>query len=57
MTLAAIARRELGALFRSPVAWAVLAIVQVLVAFVFVFHLGATSRPRRSSRRAAAGPA
>lgn len=35
----AIARREAGALFRSPVAWIVLAAVEALVAFIFLLHL------------------
>ena len=36
-----IARRELAAWFRSPLAWVVLAVVQALVAFVFLLHLEA----------------
>ncbi len=37
--IGAIARREAGALFRSPVAWIVLAAVEALVAFIFLLHL------------------
>lgn len=34
-----IARRELRALFLSPLAWAVLAIVQIILAYLFLGHL------------------
>ncbi|MEX0607435.1 MAG: ABC transporter permease, partial [Halofilum sp. (in: g-proteobacteria)] len=37
--IVAIARREAGALFRSPVAWSLLAAVAALVAFIFLLHL------------------
>lgn len=37
--IAVIARREAAALFRSPVAWVVLAAVQALMAFIFLLHL------------------
>lgn len=37
--IATIARREALALFRSPVAWVVLAVVQAVVAFIFLLHL------------------
>lgn len=37
--IATIARREAAALFRSPVAWVVLAAVQALLAFIFLLHL------------------
>lgn len=37
--IATIARREAAALFRSPIAWIVLAAVQAVLGFIFVLHL------------------
>lgn len=37
--IATIARREAAALFRSPIAWTVLAAVQALLGFIFLLHL------------------
>lgn len=34
-----IARREIAAWFRSPLAWIVLAVVQAVLAFIFLLHL------------------
>ena len=39
MTILTIARREVAALYRSPVAWVVLAAVTAIVAFIFLLHL------------------
>jgi ABC-2 type transport system permease protein len=36
-----IARRELKSLFLSPLAWAILAVVQIILAFIFLSHIEA----------------
>ena len=39
MTMLTIAGRELAGLFRSPVAWVVLAAAQLVTGFIFLLHL------------------
>lgn len=54
--IAAIARRELLARYRSPVAWAVLATVQFIVALIFLLHLDSYLQLQDEFRRAGSGP-
>lgn len=51
-----IAHREAGALFRSPVAWVVLATVQGLVAFIFLLHLESYLQMQPRLQMAEGGP-
>lgn len=56
MRLLAIARREAAALFRSPLAWVVLAAVQGTVAFMFLLHLDGYLQLQPQLRAAGNGP-
>lgn len=51
-----IARREFMARFRSPVAWAVLATVQLIAALLFLLHLDSYLQLQDEFRRAGSGP-
>lgn len=54
--IAAIARRECLARFRSPAAWVLLAAVQVAVALIFLLHLDSYLQLQDEFRRAGSGP-
>jgi len=54
--IGAIARRELLARFRSPVAWAILATVQLIVALLFLLHLDSYLQLQAEFRRTGTGP-
>lgn len=54
--IAAIARRECLARFRSPAAWTLLAAVQIVVALVFLLHLDSYLQLQDEFRRAGGGP-
>ena len=54
--IATLAGREAAALFRSPVAWVVLAIVQALAAFVFLLHLESYLQLQPQLQAEASGP-
>jgi len=56
MTVLAIARRELAALYRSPVAWVVLAAVTAIVAFIFLLHLNTYLQVQPRLERSQGGP-
>lgn len=52
----AVARRECLARLRSPLAWSVLAAVQLIVAFIFLLHLESYLQLQDEFRRAGSGP-
>lgn len=54
--IAAIARRECLAAFRSPLAWTLLATVQFIVALLFLLHLDSYLQLQGEFRRAGSGP-
>lgn len=54
--IGAIARREFLARFRSPVAWVILATVQLIAALLFLLHLDSYLQLQDEFRRAGSGP-
>lgn len=54
--ITAIARRECLARYRAPMAWILLAVIQVIVALVFLLHLDNYLQLQDEFRRAGSGP-
>ena len=56
MTMLTIAGRELAGLFRSPVAWVVLAAAQLVTGFIFLLHLESYLQVQPKLIEAGGGP-
>ncbi|MFW5969703.1 MAG: ABC transporter permease [Halofilum sp. (in: g-proteobacteria)] len=56
MTVLTIAGRELGGLFRSPLAWVVLAAAQLVTGFIFLLHLETYLQVQPKLVESGAGP-